>query len=154
MADDEGRIRAVYDKTGGCCRYCGKQLAIKNYGARGEHGAWVIDHSIPKSKGGTDHMNNLFPACCDCNEEKGDQTGDSFLKKRTKSLLFEIGISPSPRTRDLGRVRMLVLKVSQEGGAFYSMSQRVQGITQPISHFRGSHEGLAEANPERRLAEG
>ncbi|MEM4729066.1 MAG: HNH endonuclease signature motif containing protein [Thermoplasmata archaeon] len=82
MTNDEERIQAIYDKTEGHCRYCGKRLSINNYGMRDATGGWVIDHSIPLSRGGTDHMNNLFPACYDCNEEKGELLGDSFLKRK------------------------------------------------------------------------
>ena len=33
---------------------------------------FTIDHIIPKSKGGTDHIDNLRPMCCLCNWEKGN----------------------------------------------------------------------------------
>jgi len=45
----------------------------KKYGLLGD-GGWDIDHSRPKSRGGTDHPNNLHPLQSDTNRyEKGAQ---------------------------------------------------------------------------------
>lgn len=43
----------------------------------GERGAWEVDHSVPKSRGGTDYLRNLVPACIDCNRLKGTRLGNS-----------------------------------------------------------------------------
>ena len=43
----------------GCCAYCGDY-------------ANTVDHIIPRSKGGTDHLDNLVAACGKCNYSKGD----------------------------------------------------------------------------------
>ncbi|MEE9174325.1 MAG: HNH endonuclease [Thermoplasmata archaeon] len=64
------------------------KLAWCNYGVHGAKAPWEVDHSVPLSRGGTDHMNNVFPACIPCNQAKGDMTGAEFLR------LFE---EPSPR---------------------------------------------------------
>lgn len=50
--------QAVLDRDGGICHYDG---AI----------ATTVDHLIPKSKGGTDHMENLVACCQPCNARKG-----------------------------------------------------------------------------------
>lgn len=71
MAKDMNRLKKIYQKTDGYCHICHKKLALTNHGKHGARGAWHIEHSIPKSKGGTDHLNNLFPACISCNLEKG-----------------------------------------------------------------------------------
>lgn len=60
---DEERLRKVYDKTEGYCYHCDKKIAWTNYGRPGRRGAWEVDHSIPRSAGGTDHLNNLMPSC-------------------------------------------------------------------------------------------
>ncbi len=77
---DDDTLRNVYDKTGGYCRYCGKKIARINWGNLYGKGAWEVDHSIPLARGGTDHRNNLFPACVTCNREKGTMTGAEFLR--------------------------------------------------------------------------
>ena len=77
--DDEA-INYVYEKTDGYCNYCGKKLSFKNYGKLGNHGAWEIDHSKPKSKGGTDYLRNLVPACVACNRDKSTTRGSSYKK--------------------------------------------------------------------------
>lgn len=66
--------RVIYDKTNGRCHICHSRVALSNYGAVGERGAWEVEHSVPKSRGGTDHMNNLYPACVACNRDKSSST--------------------------------------------------------------------------------
>ncbi|WP_284677328.1 HNH endonuclease [Streptomyces sp. Tu10] len=51
----------VLEANEGCCVYCG---------ARSQ----TMDHVIPFSAGGTDHLSNLVPACYDCNRRKSDRT--------------------------------------------------------------------------------
>lgn len=74
-------ISYVYEKNNGYCIYCEKRLSFVNYGKRGERGSWHIDHSKPKAKGGTDHGNNLVPACIDCNQDKSDKNGSYYKTK-------------------------------------------------------------------------
>lgn len=45
------------------CVYCGR---------RPPEVKLQLDHKIPKSKGGTDELDNLVPACFDCNVGKND----------------------------------------------------------------------------------
>jgi hypothetical protein len=68
----------IYDKNDGYCWYCSKKLAFSNHGMLGERGAWEVDHSVPKSRGGTDYLRNLVPACIDCNRQKGTRMGKSM----------------------------------------------------------------------------
>lgn len=43
-----------------------------SYGIHSAMG-WEIDHSIPRSKGGTDHLNNLQPMNVSANRSKGNK---------------------------------------------------------------------------------
>ena len=61
------------DKEGVTYHLCHKKLAYNNYGRAGRRGAWEIEHSVPRARGGADHLNNLKPACIGCNRNKGIQ---------------------------------------------------------------------------------
>jgi len=74
MAYTRIELRQVYDRTSGYCHVCGEKLSFTNYGRPGEKGAWHVDHSKPRAKGGTDHANNLYAACINCNMEKATFT--------------------------------------------------------------------------------
>lgn len=56
----------VFDRDGFRCRYCGISV-IDNKDVLLE-----IDHIIPKSKGGTNNIDNLITSCSNCNRGKGD----------------------------------------------------------------------------------
>ena len=68
---DPERLQSIFERTDGYCHICHRRLSLANYGKHNSKGAWHIEHSIPKAKGGTDHLNNLFAACIVCNLEKG-----------------------------------------------------------------------------------
>lgn len=74
MAKDQQLKRKVYDKTDGYCHICHKKLSLHNYNKPGTKGAWHIEHSVAKANGGTDHLNNLFPAHIACNLNKATLT--------------------------------------------------------------------------------
>lgn len=70
----------VWKKTGGCCAYCGKAVALKGY---------QIDHVIPLLRGiadkhvgpqgrGTDTIENMLPACARCNRWKSTFSIEEF----------------------------------------------------------------------------
>ncbi|MGB2581030.1 MAG: HNH endonuclease signature motif containing protein [Thermoplasmata archaeon] len=89
MGFSEEQLNDVYDKTGGYCEYCGKKIAFVNYGLMGGRGAWEVDHSNPRSRGGTDYMRNLVPACIPCNRDKSDRTGKSYRASLERSAQSE-----------------------------------------------------------------
>jgi len=68
---DKSTLRKTFDRTTGKCHICGKKLAFSNYGEHGARGAWEVEHSKPKAKGGSDHGNNLYAAHITCNRSKG-----------------------------------------------------------------------------------
>lgn len=47
-----------------------KMMAINKQGKRIK---MTIDHIFPRSKGGSNRLDNLQPMCYDCNVEKGDK---------------------------------------------------------------------------------
>ncbi len=74
MLIDNEMLNVIFNKTDGRCHICRKNLAFSNYGDYSFRGAWHIDHSVPKSQGGSDRLTNLLPACIPCNLEKGTRS--------------------------------------------------------------------------------
>jgi 5-methylcytosine-specific restriction endonuclease McrA len=54
---------------GGCCAYCGEQKKLTR------------DHNIPLSRGGSNYIWNIVPACGRCNSRKGAMTGEEFIER-------------------------------------------------------------------------
>lgn len=77
MKSPNDNLKRVYEKTNGKCHLCGRGLCFRNHGRAGARGAWEIEHSRPRAKGGTDHGNNLFPAHIPCNRSKGTRPANS-----------------------------------------------------------------------------
>lgn len=65
------QLQKIYSRTDGNCHICHRKLVFSNYAIHGLKVAWQIEHSVPKAKGGTNHLNNLFAACISCNLKKG-----------------------------------------------------------------------------------
>jgi len=74
MQYDGSALRRIYDRTSGYCHICKRKMSFTNYGMARKKGAWEVEHSVPRAKGGTDHGNNLFGAHITCNREKSDFT--------------------------------------------------------------------------------
>lgn len=54
--------KAVHDRDGGVCQYCGNEAPA---------GRRVLDHIYPAFFGGKSRPHNLVTACCSCNSKKG-----------------------------------------------------------------------------------
>lgn len=78
---DDATRRAVFARTNQVCHLCWKPMAFSNYGNHGARGAWEIDHSVPRSRGGTDHLNNLYAAHTACNRSKQARSNASVRRE-------------------------------------------------------------------------
>ena len=60
-----------------CCIYCGTHASKAKM---------EIEHVIPRSRGGTDSLNNLVLSCHECNQAKGSQDIQTYLKGKPSVL--------------------------------------------------------------------
>ena len=58
----------VYELHGRTCFYCGGTEDL------------TIDHKTPLSRGGSNELTNLVPACRSCNRNKGTKTAEEWIK--------------------------------------------------------------------------
>ena len=65
----------LYGKQSGQCGGCIVMFHKRNL---------TIDHIVPKAKGGTDHLKNLWLLCGACNSSKGTKSQAEFLRERVK----------------------------------------------------------------------
>ncbi len=62
----KSEIKIIYSKTDGCCHLCGKKHRLNGYAV-----TWQREHHIPRARGGSDQVRNLYVACVKCNQIKG-----------------------------------------------------------------------------------
>lgn len=65
----------LFGRQEGRCNGCKLEFPFKNM---------TVDHVIPKSKGGTDHLENLQLLCNYCNSLKGNRTQEYLLAELAK----------------------------------------------------------------------
>ena len=66
--------REIYNKYNGHCAYCGKKLNFDDM---------TLDHIHPQSKGGKSNINNIYPCCHLCNNQKGNKSIEEFRQYLT-----------------------------------------------------------------------
>ena len=54
----------------GCCIYCGERKPL------------TVDHNVPISRGGTNDISNILPACFSCNHQKNRKTAREYIAYR------------------------------------------------------------------------
>lgn len=82
--------RAVYEKYGGRCAYCGKQI---------EYSEMQVDHLKPVRLGGVDTYENYMPTCRSCNHYKRANSLESWREmlekipeKLEKEYIYRVGL--------------------------------------------------------------
>lgn len=71
MRIDADQLAAIFNRTSGRCHLCHRPVAFSNYGRHGQRGAWEVEHSKPRARGGTNYLRNLYAAHIRCNRSKG-----------------------------------------------------------------------------------
>lgn len=116
----------LLEKFGRKCCYCGK-----------ENVPLEVEHIIPKSRGGTDRIDNLCLACRDCNQRKGNKTAEEFgypnIQKQTKKTLKDAAVVNATRWKVYEILKQAGLDVECGTGARTKMNRIRLGL--PKTHY-------------------
>lgn len=86
------KVRAAGDK----CHYCKRSCMLVTH----------KDHVVPVSRGGSNSIDNVVPACVDCNTAKSSMTGDEFAEWAADTDFFA-----KPRLAQIRRPGKIVMRV-------------------------------------------
>lgn len=94
MAIGKAVRQKVYEKYGGRCSYCGREIAYKDM---------QVDHFMAKrgwSEDGSDDISNLMPACRMCNHYKRANSLEVFRtyiaeipRKLRENYIYKVGVA-------------------------------------------------------------
>lgn len=107
-----------FDRT---CAYCGAQNVPLE-----------IEHIIPKSRGGTNRIDNLTIACRSCNQKKGNKTAEEFgyskIQRQVKRHLKDAAILNATRWKVYDKLVSTGLDVECGSGALTKMNRIKLGL--------------------------
>ena len=93
MAFNKAVRQTVYEKYGGRCAYCGREIAYKDM---------QVDHFKPKrgwEESGSDDISNLMPSCRMCNHYKRANSLETFRfyiqeipRKLRMNYIYKVGL--------------------------------------------------------------
>ena len=72
------------------CFYCGK--AVSDF---------EVEHMFPKSRGGSNSIDNLTLSCHDCNEKKGTLTAEEFIQQTLSAKKAAVKLKQLPNEKHL-----------------------------------------------------
>jgi len=116
----------LLEKFGRKCCYCGK-----------ENVPLEVEHIIPKSRGGTDRVDNLCLACHDCNQRKGSKTAEEFgyphIQEMVKKTLKDASVVNTTRWKVYEVLKQSGCEVECGTGARTKMNRMRLGL--PKTHY-------------------
>ncbi len=107
-----------FDRT---CVYCGaKNVPLE------------VEHIIPKSRGGSNRLDNLCISCHTCNQKKGNQTAEEFgypnIQQQVKKSLKDCAILNATRWKVYKKLVSTGLEVECGSGALTKMNRIKLGL--------------------------
>jgi len=120
------------------CIYCGK-----------ENVSLEIEHIVPKSRGGTNKIDNLGLACKNCNQDKGNKTAEEFgypdIQKQVKASLRDSALINATRWKVYEVLLDSMLFIECGSGALTKMNRIKLGL-QKDHHYDACCIGKSTPN--------
>jgi hypothetical protein len=127
------RTRLAEAQNWHCC-WCGCDATH----LRGKSNSATVEHIIPRSKGGSDDMENLAMACERCNTRRGVTDIDVFMSGKGNPVGTKISTRESQRLARERRYRKRAIEFEKNGwkdskGNQYSFSEWIKTLTRLMS---------------------
>lgn len=108
----KGQLRAVWEKTGGHCHFCGDPVDFRRRGYRRERidGSWEVDHVVQRAKGGAVKIENCLPACTRCNRLRWHRRGAALRQLLELGMIARREVN---RMTELGK-KLVMLRSKQD----------------------------------------
>lgn len=113
------------------CGYCDAVLCIT---ADIEGTAWTIDHMTPRSKGGTDDLENLTLACTACNSKKRAKSVTEFVRLRYRPDVSTTGVAID-RNSPLVAIGDIAKRLEVTSGAVTNWIAKFGSFPRPAKYF-------------------
>jgi 5-methylcytosine-specific restriction endonuclease McrA len=108
----ERQWEGKFFRCGMRCYYCLKPLTL----VAEEIGEQATkDHLTPVSRGGSNLISNIVPACIDCNQRKGAMTEPEFRKTFSEAFKLLTGVGPAEMTMLMAQDEPSLLRLRFEG---------------------------------------
>ncbi|AOY83979.1 RNA-guided endonuclease IscB [Moorena producens JHB] len=137
-------------KWGRNCVYCGA-----------ENVPLEVEHIVPKSRGGSNRVSNLTLACRCCNQKKGSDPIEKFLKKKPAILKGVLAKAKAPlkdaaavnatRWELFRRLKLTGLSVETGSGGLTKFNRQTRGIEK--THWTDA-ACVGKSTPEKLLIKG
>ncbi len=134
-------------KWGRSCVYCGA-----------ENVPLEVEHIHPRSKGGSNRVSNLTLACRGCNQKKGSDPIENFLKKKPKVLKEVLAKAKAPlkdaaavnatRWELFRRLKLTGFPVETGSGGLTKFNRKTRGINK--THWTDA-ACVGKSTPEKLL---
>jgi len=107
--------RAIYDRQGGKCYYCGAEMATGRDDFNRDRKRFTIDHKIPRTLDGATDLENCVGACRSCNARKHTKTALEFTghPESDPAPVTAPADSPAPPAEQSSEVLQTIAKQSR-----------------------------------------
>ena len=109
------RRQIIFNKYNGNCAYCGIELTK----------GWTADHIKPKAAGGSNDLENMNPACKDCNNYKSHSSLETFRTFAKQMVNEKFHYLFKSKTKMQVAINLGAVVLSKWDGIFYF--EKLQG---------------------------
>ena len=113
-----------------------------------------VDHVVPSSKGGPDHLSNYQPLCSPCNTSKGNRSSADYRSAEQKAL-YPVPAEIPRRREELERINEEIERIDWVAGAREQAKRKAEKAAREDAEQRAAAAGFYNSPAEvaKRAAE-